>query len=163
MAFEVRTLNLPPSNLTPAQAPGHLVDFLLWVSEFFEQVAGETGKNGALSSLFVPSLITYLPDALVELHDDEIFRSAIQVVEERNALTIRQHGLYGFQLRWKLSNINYWLAAFTANPVRRLLDRLLDAIDALLESILDGVPGGSAIIEMKEAIRNAAGIEDELG
>jgi len=158
MPFVMTLLPVPDYDPQPAEARDYLVSVIDWVHDFFWQVSEESRPGGSIQHLFVDELIDHLQPSLGELENDGIFQSVAEVVGRMDERTIRLHGLHGRQLVWKLNNINHWLKGFLDNPVRHLFDRLLDAIDALLESILESIPGGGAIVELKEAIRNATDV-----
>ena len=75
---------------------------------------------------------------------------------------IHRHGLGGGQLKFKLANVARWSRRLgetdrTVLPQRwkKYIQHLLDSINNLLKSILDAVGAGSAIQEMKDAIKDA--------
>ena len=71
---------------------------------------------------------------------------------------IQSHGLGGAQLDFKLRTVEFWADRVRhPNIGSRWIRRLLDAIDTLLDSILDAVGIGSSIKEIKDAIRDAMG------
>jgi hypothetical protein len=159
MPLTISKLEMPPEDVSPSDARTHLSKFLKWLEEFFDDIATESGAPGPLANIFAGTQIAHLPGALEELKKDKIFEEAVARTKTMTVSAVREHGLYGKQLQWKISNINYWSEKFLGNILGGVLDRLLDAIDALLDSLLDGVPGAGALKELKEAIRNA--IDDE--
>lgn len=52
---------------------------------------------------------------------------------------VQRHGLAALQLEFKLATVRHWAGHFRANPDVEGLRRLLDAIDNLLESLLDAI------------------------
>jgi len=161
MPFSVVMIAEPDADVSAADARAYLADFVEWVVEFLGEVADESGYGGELAALFVTDQIAYLPAALTALIEDGILVRAASAVREMPVQAVVDHGLYGVQAKWKFSNVNHWLGNFIQTPGAKLFKRLLDSIDALLESILDGVPGGGAIIELKELTGNSLDIEDE--
>lgn len=153
MPFTMTAVEVPDKILAPKDSRPYLVGFVEWVRDFFKQIADESVPFGDFANIFVPSQISYLPQAMSEI--SSLFENVIGKVKMMSETAIREHGLYGIQLQWKFSNVNYWLERFLDNSVYKVFDWLLDAIDSVLESILDGIPGGGAVIELKEAIRNA--------
>lgn len=67
---------------------------------------------------------------------------------------IISHGLWGAQLRFKLSVIRYLHGRYLGLG-KRALRRLLEAIDTLLSSILSAIPAGEGIKEIKEYIEHS--------
>lgn len=63
---------------------------------------------------------------------------------------LESHGLYGNQLAFKLSTIDFWLAKFNLN--KGWLKKLLEAIDNLLESLLEAAGLKGAIKEIKKGM-----------
>ena len=74
----------------------------------------------------------------------------IDAIEEK---ALSQHGLTGPQLEWKLKVYNYFRDLFIKNPTKRLLTKLIDAIDGVLDSLSSvcGVVG--AVKEIKDSLR----------
>ena len=71
---------------------------------------------------------------------------------------VEEHGLGGDQLEFKLRTVEFWANRVNqANFGTGLIRRLLDAIDTLLDSILDALGIGGSIQEIKDAIRDAIG------
>ena len=142
-----------PGELEPHQASKVLYDFLNWTWTFLREISD--GSTDKYAHLFVPHQIKFLPRALMELTSTQIFDRVLMAVSKLDDQTIADHGLAGTQLAWKLSNVEYPYDQFETAPTAELLAWTLDALDALLESILDGIPGGPAIIELKKAIENS--------
>ncbi len=155
MPLVIALLPVPEVDPAPAEAIEYLVNVVEWISDFFRLVSEESRPGGSIRHLFVDELIEHLEPSLVELKGDGIFQSALESVGNMDQQTIQLHGLYGSQLVWKLKNINHWLQRFLDEQTRHLLERLLDAIDSLLQSLLESFPGGAAISELIEAIKNA--------
>lgn len=74
--------------------------------------------------------------------------------------TLSVHGLTGPSLRFKLGVIQRAWNNFAADKIIKWLRKLLNAIDTLLESIIDALgPTGGAAKELKQALEN---LLDEL-
>jgi len=56
----------------------------------------------------------------------------IDAIEEK---VLSQHGLTGPQLEWKLGVYDHVRRLFKRNPTKRLLTKLIDAIDGVLDSL----------------------------
>jgi len=142
-----------PDEIEPHQAGKVLVDLLKWIRWFIGDISDHSTDKYA--DLFVARLIGQLPDSLRELEANRSFDDVVADVAGLSEQAMSDHGLFGAQLKWKMANISYAYNLFSADPTGKLLDWVLDGIDALLESMLDGIPGGSAIVELKQAIENS--------
>ena len=153
----------PQNNTTPEESIEYLVEFIDWLAQFFEEVKANTGEmnDQAGGPLFEAEQIAYFEEALEEVHDDGHFSDLRSLVKKMSPANARAHGLYGAQLRWKLFNINHSFEGFVRQRTAALFERLLSSIDALLDSILGAVPGGSAVRELKEAVRNSVALVTE--
>lgn len=149
------TISVPEGLATPEEARAYLADFVRWTRELMYNLVEDSRPGGELRSLFVPELIDHMPAALNELEEDDVFDRVIAALEVRDIEVIREHGLFGNQLLWKLANPRHWFEKFVETPTWKALLTLLESVDHLLESALDGVPGGGAIIEFKEAVMGA--------
>ena len=127
----------------------------------------DAGRDSCLQYLaWVRELLEFL------LHDDEFARLFDQrlrqlaqaawpsVTEQFDALqnepgemsdaSVRRHGLFGPQLRFKLAVVRHWLVRF--HHGRASLRQLLIRVDDLLKSILDLIGGGGALDEFKKGV-----------
>jgi len=160
MPIVFAVVSIPAQPTTIAEARPYLLEFVDWVEDFFESVAEAYVDAPSDPPIFVPELIGNLRPALREAREAGLFARVREVLGTIGDEHIALHGLYGFQLQWKLSNVWHWCERFIEIPGRHLFERLLDAIDAILESILSTIPGGGGIVEIKEAIRNSVDILD---
>ena len=96
------------------------------------------------------------------------FHTLAQSVMHIESPTVARHGIGGAQLRFKLGNVARWsqrLADLPSpdgapmmrlpRPWRKYIQYLLDSINNLLKSILAAVGAGSAVQEIKDAIKDA--------
>lgn len=142
-----------PDEIDPGKAGKVLVDLLEWIRWFMgDVVAHSTDKY---PHIFVPDLIKRFPDALRELEANRSFEEIEGNLLALSERAIEDNGLFGAQLQWKMATIDYANKMFSENPDGKLLDWVLDGIGALLESMLEGILGGSAIIGLNESIRHA--------
>lgn len=158
MAFQLLLAPQPETNNTsPEDARHYLGEFVGWLQDFFIQIGQNTNEIDQVTgnTLFEMEQIAFFPEALSEVQRDQHFNRLQNLVAEASVGAISQHGLYGAQLRWKLSNINFHFVRFIEQRSASLLDRLLSSIDTLLDSLLDAVPGGSAVKELKEAVQDS--------
>ena len=160
MPFQLVLAPEPEVNTSPEESITYLTEFVIWLQDFFHDVAASIDEGDELTGgpLFNESQIGFLDEVLEELENDAHFASLQALVSNMNPNEAFMHGLYNAQLRWKLSNINFSLTGFLEQRTAALFDRLLSSIDALLDSILGAIPGGSAVKELKEAIRNSVAL-----
>lgn len=160
MPFQLVLAPEPELNTSPEESIPYLSEFVLWLQDFFHDVAESADEGDELTGgpLFNESQIRFLEEVLEEMENDAHFASLQALVSNMDPNKAFVHGLYGSQLRWKLSNINFSLTGFLEQRTAALFDRLLSSIDALLDSILGAIPGGTAVKELKEAIRNSVAI-----
>ncbi|MCP3439926.1 hypothetical protein [Bradyrhizobium sp. CCGUVB14] len=135
----------------------HFVEyFLAVVEEIIQKKASEV--HAVPPKLFSKNL---LPEDLESLFRDAWLvcreRDVPPLVEEIKTVPIQElqrHGLVGVELKAKLaslSRISQWL---WAKPTLKALKKLLDMIDSLFESLVEAIPGGHGLAELKEAIEN---------
>lgn len=93
--------------------------------------------------------------ALMEFNKQGHLPKLLTGIDRTSDLTLQLHGLSGEQLRFKLNNVQLRERVFRSNVTFGPLRRLINAIDTLLESILDAVPGGGALKELKDAALDA--------
>ncbi|SEO01023.1 hypothetical protein SAMN05216404_1106 [Nitrosospira multiformis] len=167
MPIDIGVITLIPEpdedRSSPQDSPEFLIGFVYWLQDFINEISNQVRLQGNLTGyqglpLFDEELIQGLPDALAELNENRQFESLVESLQSGGPTLINmivQHGLYGAQLRWKLSNVNIRITRFLERQTAPLLHRLLSTVDTILESILGVVAGGSAIKELKEMIENA--------
>lgn len=155
--IQIELVAMPEDPAGPDEAGKYLEAFVEWLEGFFYQVSENRfdTDEAAGGPLFHASQIEFLPEVLAEMDRDGHFRRLREAVAGADPRELFAHGLYGTQLSWKLSNINFSLTRFLEERSAALLERLLDSVDALLDSLLGAVPGGSAVKELKEAVRNS--------
>lgn len=150
---------------TPVNAEGArplLKDFVSWFREFLHQVTTDPYEGDISGNLlFEEPLIHFFKDALNEAEEHGHFEEVLERLESVSASSLRAHGLQGFQLNWKLSNINHWFVRFIGERTSALFERLLTSIDALLKSLLGAVGVGDALEELKEAVLNSTALATE--
>lgn len=79
-----------------------------------------------------------------------------------------RHGLGGAQLDFELATVRYWAQRFIDRQsialdraAKGVLRWLLNAINTLLTSLASAVGAGTALQEMKDAIRDAIAADDD--
>lgn len=157
MTIQMELVATPEAEVSPEEAIRYLQYFVEWLEGFFYQISENRNVTNQSTGepLFHAEQIEFLPRVLGEMDRDKHFVRLHEAVAAADPQELERHGLYGAQLKWKLSNINFSLTRFLEQRTAGLLDRLLDSIDALLDSLLGAVPGGSAVKELKEAVRNS--------
>lgn len=118
--------------------------------------------------LFVEPLLPEL-DGLLET-SNQYFQQASNWCEVIPNDYLLEHDLLAPNLNRKLSQADYWNTEFqrTVSEYRqgtapqrpgwipqRVLRRLLEYLNSMLKSIIGSAPGGSAIVEIKEAFESA--------
>ncbi len=131
---------------------------------YFVAVIEEIINNQSGGADAVPSELlngTLLPNEL-----RSIFHEAWLVCRAREVPTLIQgirtapverlqrYGLVGVELQAKLASVSKISEWLWGGPTRKLLKKLLEMIDTLLESIVEAIPGGHGLIELKQAIEN---------
>lgn len=138
-------------DLEPGRA---LSKFLHGVRQFLGQLV-QSNESPKYEPLFVPDL---LPDMRAAWEEVSRYSSRLEeAVLSISDAAIVSHGLSGPQLRFKLNVVRYCHALYLRLG-RRVLRKLLDAIDNLLDSI--DVPGSGLVSEFKKALEIAILGED---
>ena len=96
-----------------------------------------------------------IKSAWMEFRRDFSVRRAFSLIELVKADELQSHGLYGKQLHLKLSVIDSWHNRFFAQRTKKVLLRLFDAIDTLLDSLLGATGIDVALKEIKDVLRNS--------
>ncbi len=117
----------------------------------------ESERDPQEQLLFLEELLPPMRAAWREVrpHFEELER-AIDALPDQQ---IYRHGFSEGQLDFKLGVVASWWNRFSARGGRRIAKKLLDAIDNVLDSLIDATGVGGAIKEIKDAINGS--IEDE--
>jgi hypothetical protein len=116
--------------------------------------------DGAVrNARFEPTLVNPLRQAWKELEETQEFGRLETAVRDAALDKIRGHGLSGQQFEYKRQVVRRWYDRYTQRPIARLVHRLLDVVDNVLDSLIDVTGVGGAIKEFKEAI--AGSLEDD--
>ena len=142
----------------PAEDPrATLRNYIETIRQFLDElITGNLDSKGAplFHEALVPSMRIAWEEALPLFPD---LMDAIRSTDRPSRLSneaIVSHGLWGAQLRFKLSVIRYLHDRYLASG-KRTLRRLLEAIDTLLGSILAALPYGEGIKEIKEYLEHS--------
>ena len=111
------------------------------------------GTDSRGTFLFVDDLFPLLKEAWPGV--DAHFQAAIEKIPKIEDEQLDRHALRGPQLQLKLRIVSYFAERFRQVGGLQLLFRLIDAIEALLDSILDAASVGGAIKEYKQGVKNA--------
>lgn len=126
-------------------------------------VTNAVDEDNEIATLFTVESANFMKNAWEEVLP--LFEAWTGNMRHINPGAIILHGLGGAQLRFKLANVAWWsqqvnLATENNQTGQWIayIERLLDSIDTLLDSILAASGGGSALKEMKDSIKNAINI-----
>ncbi|MCB1925512.1 MAG: hypothetical protein KDJ27_17515 [Gammaproteobacteria bacterium] len=160
MPIQILLVAEPEANTSPEESIEYHANFIVWLHTFFREVLENIDEIDEQTDapLFEAEQIAYFEEALEEMEGDDHFENLHELVSAMDPRQAFVHGLYGSQARWKYFNINFSLTRFLEQRTAALFERLLSSIDALLDSILGAVPGGSAVKELKEAVRNSVAL-----
>lgn len=128
-----------------------LIEFVRWTSQALKDIVvleSPTGRDLFYSELRDPMLAAWSDVS-------GRFDGLVLAVEQLPDEVIQRHGLEGAQLEFKLGTVRTSSRLYSRYGTGRLLRRLLEAIDTLLDSILDATGFGSAISEFKDAVRDS--------
>lgn len=126
--------------------------FLRFYKEFMGNLI-ESGKDPKGKMLFAYELYPLVVSAWKEM--PEHFLHAEKACEEISEERLFSYGLYGNQLKLKLSVIARLKEKYRKNGGKSLLMLLLDGIDNLLGSILGAAGLGDALAEVKDAVKGS--------
>ncbi len=157
MPIQLLPLRIPEEAVSDENSRPYLVDFIYWLRDFLDDIASISHEIDPSTGnpLFEESQIFFLKDVLFEVKERQHFENVVKLIHAAQASALIDHGLEGIQLKWKLSNINFWFGRFIDGRTAALLERLLHSIDTLLKSILGAVGAGSALEELKESVLNS--------
>ena len=136
------------------EAKKYLGIFLDETLDFLKTLAYE-GVDAEGRSLFIEKLLPEIRQAWEEFQDDFNVEEAQGLVNETPGPALQSHGLYGNQLRLKLSAISTWRERFFGKGTKKLLLRLLDTTDTLLDSLMQAAGIDKALSEIKDILRNS--------
>jgi hypothetical protein len=112
-----------------------------------------TGDAPQAQQLFPEDIRPLMQEAWTDVQPEfEVVRQELQVAPQEE---LRKHGLFGPQLKFKLSVITRKFRRFWQQGGREILKWLIEAIDNVLNSILSVIQGGGAIKEIKDGIKHA--------
>jgi hypothetical protein len=136
------------------------------LSEFFKQIHDflrdlATRKHDPKGGTLFPSELELLIEgAWAEFDGDFDLDGALTKIAGLSAADLGAHGLYGKQLVLKLRVIEIWQQRFQQFGGRKVFKKLIDAIDTLLESLLEAAGLDGAIKELKDILSDSVD-EDE--
>lgn len=171
-------MDLPQAPQLKTRDPGFnesreaLARYIEWVGEFLMRIAEYRNQvENDKIPYFEPDLTEGYYDAWNEFDaQDHIGRVSGYLRGEENLdrleMGLYDHGLMGRQLAFKMGLTAFYTAGLRnafGKRARAMLSQLLATINSLLKSILNVVPGGGAIEEIKQGIENIRFIEDDAG
>ncbi|MBS0223702.1 MAG: hypothetical protein JSR91_23490 [Proteobacteria bacterium] len=128
-----------------------LYQFVISVRDFLDELVRE-GRDPTGTPLFVERLLGFMGPAWEE--GRPIFEGLAVAISDASPERLREHGLSGRQLGFKLEVIRYLNEQYLASG-KGILRRLLDAIDTLLKSIIKAAGLGDAAEELKDFIKDS--------
>ncbi|HLI13374.1 MAG TPA: hypothetical protein VKY65_17410 [Alphaproteobacteria bacterium] len=123
--------------------------FVIAARDFLAELI-ETNRDPRGQSLFHEELLLEMRAAWAEAYPE--FERVARATRELGEAQIRDHGLYGAQLRFKLTVVRFLYGRYLQLGGIGPLRRVIDAIDTLLKSILGALGAGEGIKEIKEYI-----------
>ena len=129
-----------------------LIKFLQQLRDFLDEIVTTDADSLGSQGLFLHPLLEDMRAAWTEARPN--FDGAIDRLSNLDLDRLRQHGLYGRQLRFKLAVIRFFYSRYLGVG-RGILRKLIDIIDDLLKSLLDAMGTGGAISEIKDFIKDS--------
>lgn len=140
---------ITPSPPAPPDDKGRLV----WIMQVLDdKLSAMMGDDPTLSDLFDVTFKERARAAYAAQIKQEIQTVITAINSGEHEAALAEHGLTGPGLNFKIYVVEKLLgdlAAILGGPVGRALKKLLDALDAVLESILAAIGVKSAIAEFK--------------
>jgi hypothetical protein len=136
------------------EARESLKNFLNLVLSLIKHLVSE-GIDEEGKSFFIPDLHDEIRAAWEEFLKDFSLDHAFTLIQNTSTERLQASGLYGRQLNLKLSVVNKWMERFSKKRLKKILLRLLDAIDTLLDSLIAATGINEALKEIKEILRNS--------
>jgi hypothetical protein len=127
-----------------------LYQFVISVRDFLDELVRE-GRDPAGTPLFVERLVEFMRPAWEE--GRPIFERLAVAITDASLDRLREHGLSGRQLHFKLEVIRYLNEQYLAIG-KGILKKLLDAIDTLLKSIIKAAGLSGSISRLRVLPRN---------
>ena len=132
---------------------GALVSFVRAVHDFLAELI-QSNRDRQGQHLFLEDLLRPMGRAWQEVEQQRYFADVERGIERLTDGQLRDHGLFGWQLAFKLAVIRFFHQRYLAAG-KGILRKLLDIIDDLLKSILEAIGGGGAIAEIKDFIKDS--------
>lgn len=135
-------------------ARARLFEFIEELHNFLQKTVNEPyDREGKL--LVLEEMMPELREAWLHFDEDFNWDKAKDAVFEAPANHLETHGLYGAQLRAKLSLVRIRVRSFFDGITKNGLLKVVDAYDTLLDSIIAATGLDGAIKEMKDLLRNS--------
>jgi len=136
------------------EAKDRLKDFLTKSHGLIRQLVYEgVDKDGR--SFFIDDVSGLIREAWKEFEEDFKIDHAVSLIQQTSAETLKTSGLYGRQLNLKLSVVDKWKKRFSEKRIKKILLKLLDAIDTVLDSLIAATGIDQALKEIKDILRNS--------
>jgi hypothetical protein len=128
-----------------------LKSFVLNVRDFLDELVRDN-MDPQGQALFVPELVTFMREAWAE--GRSLFDAIAEGIPRLTDGALRDHGLGGQQLRFKLTVIRHFNERYLVLG-KSILKKLLELIDTLLKSIISALGLGEGAAELKEYIEQS--------
>jgi hypothetical protein len=136
------------------EAQGVLLNFVYELHDFLRRFVNEPyDRYGKL--LVLKEMQEELRNAWKEFDEDFNLDKAKNVIYEASPERLQTHGLYGSQLRAKISLFQIRIGRFFDSFTTKGLLKLIDAADTLVDSIIAATGLDEALKEMKDLLRNS--------
>jgi len=136
------------------EAKERLTDFLKDTTALVRHLVYE-GIDDDHRPFFFEDLSDQIRTAWEEFEEDFNINDAIDQINDTDAEKFQASGLYGSQLDLKLSVIDKWKKRFSKKRIKKILLKLLDAIDTVLDSLIAATGMNEALKEIKDILRNS--------
>lgn len=128
-----------------------LVDFIRRVYNLLERSMTE-GRDARGKLLIRMKFRPLANDAWREFQKQCSLSAAIARIHKASGYSLEHHGLYGAQLGLKFEQVKELFRRFERAGGSRILKKLLDVVDTLLESVVVATGIAGALIEIKKAL-----------
>lgn len=135
-------------------ARARLFEFIEELYNFLQKTVTEPYDRES-KLLVLEEMMPELREAWLHFDEDFNWDNAKDTIFKAPANHLESHGLYGSQLRAKLSLIRIRARRFFDSITKKGLLKLIDAYDTLLDSVIAATGLDGAIKEMKDLLRNS--------
>ena len=129
--------------------------------KFVEDTEGFLGRLTRHKKAFIPTLWRSLDNAWSDT-SDHFIKLRREIIENyrRNKEKLQNHGLIGSELYLKLNTVEHYFGELITSGGKKVLKKLFNAINNLLNSIIQAIGASGAVTEIKDAINLALDSDD---